>query len=161
MVGSRIISTFVYSGGLPVSFLLLYHQLSIYLLTPVIKPKLAFSEHVCVRLSSFLHRKTDILVQGLKRLRPLFKTWWGSILNCRRISFGTWTLLFFARTPWNVTFRVSGIPKFLNNIFFTFFYSSMHSVTFILLFFTFLYFSLLNLQTILLLQHRFETNTSS
>ncbi len=38
VVGSRIISTFVYSGGLLVSFLLLlfYHQLPIYLLTPVI-----------------------------------------------------------------------------------------------------------------------------
>jgi uncharacterized protein (TIRG00374 family) len=38
VIGSRIISTFVYSGGLLVGFLvlLLYHKLPIYLLTPVI-----------------------------------------------------------------------------------------------------------------------------
>jgi uncharacterized protein (TIRG00374 family) len=38
VIGSRIISTFVYSGGLLVSFLMLlfYHQLPIYVLTPVI-----------------------------------------------------------------------------------------------------------------------------
>ncbi len=38
VIGSRIISTFVYSGGLLVSFLMLlfYHQLPIYMVTPVI-----------------------------------------------------------------------------------------------------------------------------